>query len=453
MATKKPMKKPVVKKEVVTVVTTTTTTETVKKAPVKKSVAKLLPKKIAKKEAPKVEEVKQVTQPEATPEVKAEDVSSTQTIKAVKNVKVDERVSKEETVNSLNEILELTSKGGIGKELNPDVPTIDVQAYTKKFKKFMAAEDVSFKVGHGVIHGFIGPNGSGKTTTIKAMIGAYIPTKGKILINGHKAGSVAANQLIGYIPERASFPSHLNTIQYLVAMGQLSGLKAKDAKEKAIKILETLGLSSHAKRQPTKFSSGMQKKILLAQSLMTNPKILILDEPAANLDPTARKELFDQLIFLRDQGKTILISSHILSELERLIDEVSFLYYGEIIFSGKIDEFNDKASDIYIKTTDNIKLASFLKEKGFKVDGDLKTEVIIHHISRDKANELMAEIVKAKFTIMSFRANDLQSVYDTLIEKAVLDKKGHQSIGGVKAVDTLDAKKQAEKDAAAKAGK
>lgn len=397
-------------------------------------------KKTAKK--PKTEETKKVDVQHSTQEIK--DVSK----------KLSDYKTKEETVNSLNQILELTSSGNIGRELDTTIPSIEVKGYTKKFKKFVAAEDVSFGVGHGVIHGFIGPNGSGKTTTIKAMIGAYIPTKGKIFINGHKAGSVAANSLIGYIPERASFPAHLNTLGYLVAMGQLSGLKAKDAKHKAIKILESLGLSQHAGRQPIKFSSGMQKKILLAQSLMTNPKILILDEPAANLDPTARKELFDQLIFLREQGKTILISSHILSELERIIDEVTFVYYGEVIYSGKTDEFNEKDSDIYIKSTDNVNLVKWLIANKYKVAGDVKTEIIIHNVPRTEANKLFLELAKAKFTIMSFRSNDLQSVYDKLIEKAVMEKKGRQSINGVKADDTLDAKRiAAEKAAEKKAGK
>ena len=255
-----------------------------------------------------------------------------------------------------------------GKELDQNIPSIEVIKYYKKFKSFVAAKDVDFSVGHGVIHGFIGPNGSGKTTIIKAMIGAYIPNKGKILINGHKAGTAKANELIGYIPERASFPKHLNSVDYLTAMGELSGIKHKESKKRANEVLEALGMQDHAKRKPKSFSSGMQKKILLAQSLLTNPKILILDEPAANLDPTARKELFDQLIELRNQGKTILISSHILAELERLINEVTFIYYGEVIYSGPTKDLTKGKSDVFIKTLDNLlkvntKLLETLKQR------------------------------------------------------------------------------------------
>ena len=316
------------------------------------------------------------------------------------------------------------------KSMNEEIPSIFVDSYTKKFGKFLATDNVSFKVGKGVIHGFIGPNGSGKTTAIKAMIGAYIPTSGKILIGGHKAGSIEANKLIGYIPERASFPKHLNSEQYLKAMGQWSGLSAKEAKAKATEILIQLKMEKQAKRKPITFSSGMQKKILLAQSLLTDPSILILDEPAANLDPTTRKELFDSLINLRDQGKTILISSHILAELERLIDEATFIYYGEVIFSGKISEFAKDNSNVYIKSDKNEKLMDLLKMKKYKVKGDIGGELVIENLSQTKINNLYKTLGTFKLNIISFRANDLQSVYDKLSKKAYIKNKGKQSLGG-----------------------
>lgn len=263
--------------------------------------------------------------------------------------------------SSLSDVMKIVKRKT--QKLNKKYPALEVKNYTKKFGDFTSVNKASFKVKQGVIHGFIGPNGSGKTTTIKAMIGAYIPTSGDIFINNQKARTKNANNLIGYIPERASFPKHLNTIKYLTSMGQLSGLKKRDAKKKSRKIIEALGLKIHAKRKPTGFSSGMQKKILLAQALLTDPSILILDEPAANLDPTARKELFDQLIELRKQGKTILISSHILSELERLINEVTFIYYGKIIYSGnlKLAQNND-ISDTFIRSNKNKELMKMLKD-------------------------------------------------------------------------------------------
>lgn len=346
------------------------------------------------------------------------------------------KVHEEIKQNALEEILKITQ--GSGANINKEIPAIVVDNYSKKFRKFVAAKDVSFEVGHGIIHGFIGPNGSGKTTTIKAIMGAYVPTSGSISINGNQAGHSSANRLIGYIPERASFPKHLNTIEYLKAMGELSGLKAKDAKERGEMILEALGLSAHKKRKPISFSSGMQKKILLAQSLLTDPKILILDEPAANLDPTARKELFDQLLMLRNQGKTILISSHILSELERIVDEVTFIYYGEVIYSGKVDVFNEGKTDVFIKSEDNAKLKKYLKDKGFKVAGDVKSELLIEHIDPKLTNKLFKLLSTSKIKIISYRSNDLQSVYDKLISQSEKEIRGKQEVNGHKAIAMID---------------
>jgi ABC-2 type transport system ATP-binding protein len=318
---------------------------------------------------------------------------------------------------------------------------IEVNLYTKKFKKFLATKDVSFKVGKGVIHGFIGPNGSGKTTTIKALIGAYTSKKGTILINGNIAGSEKANQFIGYIPERASFPKHLNCLQYLVTMGELSGLKRVDSRRRAREILEELDMSKHAKRKPTSFSSGMQKKILLAQSLLTDPDILILDEPAANLDPTARKDLFDQLIKIRNMGKTILISSHILAELERLIDEVTFLYYGQVIYTGKVENIAALENvDIFIKSADNQKLSKFLIKKKYNIKGDLKTEIILKNVNKKKIMNAYEDIYKSKILVTSFRANDLQSIYDALVSKSQDEKLGIQELNNKKTFTTKEDK-------------
>lgn len=338
------------------------------------------------------------------------------------------KTNEDKNINSLSEILKTVE--GQGHSINKKLPAIEVKKYTKKFRKFLATDNVSFKVGHGVIHGFIGPNGSGKTTVIKAIIGAYIPTSGLIDINGFKAGSIKANQLIGYIPERASFPKHLNTIEYLKAMGELSGLKPKVALERAKSILISLKMEKQARRKPITFSSGMQKKILLAQSLLTDPSILILDEPAANLDPTTRKELFDQLVMLREQGKTILISSHILAELERIIDEATFIYYGEVIFSGKISTFNKQDSNVYVKSTDNEMLKELLVAKKYKVGGDIKNELAIKGLSDARINTLYKLLATLPVRILSFRSNDLQAVYDRLAEKAFKKNKGKQTLGG-----------------------
>jgi ABC-2 type transport system ATP-binding protein len=321
------------------------------------------------------------------------------------------------------------------------IPIIDVENYTKTFGKFTSNKDVTFKVGHGVIHGFIGPNGSGKTTTMKTLIGAYTLESGKMLVNGYKPGTKEANSIIGYIPERSSFPSHLNCIDYLVSMGILSGLSKKESKSKATDILTNLGMQDFAKRKPGKFSSGMQKKILLAQSLMSDPSLLILDEPSANLDPTARKDLQEELIRLRDQGKSIFISTHILSELERIVDEVTFLYYGQVLYTGKVDSINTKNKGIFIKTENNKLCIEHLCKIGYTVLGDVKGEFFVKTTSQSE-NMIINKIISndLNVNIISFRANDLQTVYDELITDAMKNNKGNQVINNKKVKPMKDEK-------------
>ena len=294
---------------------------------------------------------------------------------------------------------------------------IVIKDFYKSFGKTISVNTISFNVQKGTIHGFIGPNGSGKTTTIKTLIGAYLPNKGSLTINGFKVGTKNANKIIGYIPERASFPGHLNASEYLKAMGEISGLSPKAAKAKATAILKDLNLEIHAKRKPTSFSSGMQKKILLAQALINDPQILILDEPAANLDPDARKELFDEIVSLRNQGKTILISSHIMSELERIIDHLTFLYFGDIIYSGLVLDFIKTHSGMFVKTSNNQKVINFLKSQQINYSGDPRTEIAILGVENKAAQRLLLQIQNLNVNILSFRINDLQSSYSLAIKE------------------------------------
>ncbi|WP_161565705.1 ABC transporter ATP-binding protein [Mycoplasma sp. ATU-Cv-508] len=237
---------------------------------------------------------------------------------------------------------------------------ISIENLTKKFKHFTAVKEVSIQVSRGAIHGFIGPNGAGKTTTIKCLISAMIPTKGRLLIQGLKADQVEAKKLVGYIPESARFPKRISTLDYLYSMALISGLTKKEAHKIAEDILKTIGLWEFRRRDPNSYSSGMKKKVLLAQSLLNNPSVLILDEPAANLDPTARAELFDDLRKLAQQGKTIFISSHVLAELQQLINEVTILNQGQVVYNSRL---SDKPTNTYLVGSDNqSKLLTLLKK-------------------------------------------------------------------------------------------
>ena len=230
---------------------------------------------------------------------------------------------------------------------------LEIKNYTKKYKKKIAVDNLTFSVKKGEFHGFIGENGAGKTTTIKAIISAYKKFEGEITIFGVNSKKEESRKKVGYIPETAKFPKSYTTINYLVSMAMLSGMSKKMAKERAYKILELLGILELEKQFPVNFSSGQKKKVLLGQAIIHNPDILIMDEPAANLDPRARLEFFSILKKMQKQGKAIFISSHILTELDKYIDSVTIISQGKLIFSGKLEKLRgtskDSLEDIYKK--------------------------------------------------------------------------------------------------------
>lgn len=292
---------------------------------------------------------------------------------------------------------------------------IAIKDFTKKFKKFTAVDNATITVAKGSIHGFIGPNGSGKTTTIKCLVSAMVPTKGKLLIHGKESWTVEAKKHVGYIPEAARFPRRVSTYEYLISMGEISGLTHKEAKSRTEEILKSLDLWKFKKRSPNDYSSGMKKKVLLAQSLLNNPDVLILDEPAANLDPTARTELFNDLRKLRDQGKTVFISSHILSELQTLADEVTILNYSKVVYHGKVDQGEFKYE---ISCDNNEKLMAVLQQHNFIVEKTVNGKDLLVSVQAHEDTNIIIKIaldINVNIRLLKPYAVDLQSMYEKIV--------------------------------------
>ncbi|QVK17310.1 ABC transporter ATP-binding protein [Mycoplasmatota bacterium] len=245
---------------------------------------------------------------------------------------------------------------------------ITTKGLAKHFGKFTAVDQINLKISKGSIHGIVGPNGAGKTTTIKMLIGAMIPTSGTGLIGNHEIGTMQSRQMIGYVPEKATFYKDLNAIEYLIYMGQLSGLTLENAIKRAHDVLKLFELIPFMYKKPTAFSSGMKKKLTIAQSLMHKPEILILDEPTANLDPETRMFIINILKRLvKEENMTVFISSHILTELELVVDEVSLIDKGNIVLTGKIDEIKRRFNQgvIEIETDNNHSLKRTLDKLNY----------------------------------------------------------------------------------------
>lgn len=222
---------------------------------------------------------------------------------------------------------------------------IVVEGLTKTYKPMWpwlkettVLSDVSLSVGQGEVFGFLGHNGAGKTTTMKMLMGLLRPTRGRIELLGVSADNVAVHARIGYLPEAPYFYDYLTAEEFLRFYGRLAGLPRETLQQRVPQLLERVGLTEARHRQLRKFSKGMLQRIGLAQALIHDPELIILDEPMSGLDPIGRKEVRDLILSLRDQGKTVFFSTHIVSDVEMICDRVGILAKGRMVASGRIED-------------------------------------------------------------------------------------------------------------------
>ena len=265
---------------------------------------------------------------------------------------------------------------------------IETKRLTKTFGKFVAVKDLDLKVREGSIHGFVGPNGAGKSTTLKMLIGAIRSTAGEGFIGGHPFGSEAARRLLGYSSDRPSFYRDMTAWDYLVHMAELSGMCIDEAESRARELLKWLELAEFSDTNVGGFSAGMKQRLSLAQAMVHHPRLLLLDEPTANLDPDGRSSLLEKLRQLQqEQGITIFISSHILPELEQLVDAVTMIDKGRVVAEDSISHLKQAiTSNHYVLTTsDNKAVYRALKDKACVQEVRLDAEDVIHITSDDLA--------------------------------------------------------------------
>lgn len=221
---------------------------------------------------------------------------------------------------------------------------VSVRGLTKVFKDFWnrpkarAVDNVDFDVRRGEVFGLLGPNGSGKSTTVKLILGLLYPTKGHLEVFGHSARHVATKSRIGYLPEESYLYRYLNSRETLDFFGNLFHLSRNDRDNRAEQLLEMVGLSQTRMRAVGEFSKGMQRRIGLAQALINDPDLVILDEPTSGLDPIGCREVKDLIVALARRGKTVILSSHLLADVEDVCDRVVIYYGGKIQAAGTLKE-------------------------------------------------------------------------------------------------------------------
>src|SRR6266542_259213 len=232
-------------------------------------------------------------------------------------------------------------------------PVVDIHQLTKDYEvgfwrkhKVRALDGLTLTVNQGEIFGFLGANGAGKTTTLKLLMRLIFPTAGSARILDHDIADISVHQRIGYLPENPYFYDYLTAREFLDYCGQIFGFAVRDRKHRAEELLARVRLDQ--KRwdiQLRKFSKGMLQRVGLAQALVNDPEIVFLDEPMSGLDPVGRREVRDLIASLKQQGKTIFMCSHILSDIEVLCDRVAILKGGQLAHVGYLDELQQLAGD------------------------------------------------------------------------------------------------------------
>lgn len=310
-------------------------------------------------------------------------------------------------------------------------PMIEVKNLTKYFgsgnRTVKAVNGVDFNVQPGEVHGFLGPNGAGKTTTIKILVGGLSTTRGSATIQGFKAGSVKANSLVGYVSERPKF-FDMTLYNYLIYMGRLGYLSKSEAKRKAEELILWLKLEEAADRKVNNYSSGMKQKAALAQALIHDPELLIMDEPTANLDPVGRASMIKHIQELvHDRKVTVFVSSHILGEVEQLVDNVTIINNGKIVLSDDVKSIKKHlaGNHFILDTSKNEQILQELKELPFVNRVWIDDEQMIQIISDndDVLNEAITRLLfESKAIMKSFKQKDVS------LENIFLDAVGEREV-------------------------
>src|SRR5271156_5499903 len=236
----------------------------------------------------------------------------------------------------------------------PGQPVVAVRGLTKIFKDFWgrdkarAVDNVDFEVRKGEVFGLLGPNGSGKSTTVKMLLGLLYPTRGHIEVFGHSPRHVHTKAHIGYLPEESYLYRFLDSHETLDFFGNLFDLPPAQRQKRTDQLLEMVGLKEVRTRVVGEFSKGMQRRIGLAQALINDPDLVILDEPTAGMDPIGCREVKDLILTMARRGKTVILSSHLLSDVEDVCDRVVVYYGGRIQAMGTLKELLAKPDAIRI---------------------------------------------------------------------------------------------------------
>ncbi len=279
------------------------------------------------------------------------------------------------------------------------MPAVKIVELTKVFKsgirqrRTVALDSLSLEVEEGEIFGYLGPNGAGKTTTFKLLVGLLRPTSGKAWLLGNNISDISSRREIGFLPEQPYFYDYLTAREFLDFYCQLYNLSKQARKKRVTELLELVGLQETASVQLRKFSRGMLQRIGVAQALINEPKLVFFDELMSGLDPIGRKQMRDVILRLKADGKTVIYSSHILSDVEEICDRVAILSKGKLHGVGQLNELLGVREQLVEMSIEGLDETGKAKIKQLASESIERGERIILNISDETALKEAQEIV------------------------------------------------------------
>jgi len=308
-------------------------------------------------------------------------------------------------------------------------PVIELRRLHRFFGKTRAVNDISFEVYAGQVFGYIGPNGAGKTTSMRILATLDLPTAGDALVDGYSVinDPDRVRRKLGFMPDAFGVYSNVNCHEYLDFFARSYGLRGKERLAALRKTMDFTGLDVLAQKPISGLSKGMKQRLCLGRSMIHDPSVLILDEPAAGLDPRARIELREMIARLADHGKTLLVSSHILTELAEMCDIVGIIEQGQLLATGSVEEIQRgqaNKSRVRVRALESQEaLATWLTEREgldeVVIDGQL---LMFSHLGdRESEADLLKEMIEAGFRIAEFgaRHTSLEDIFLTVTKGRV----------------------------------
>lgn len=304
---------------------------------------------------------------------------------------------------------------------------VEIKGLTKKYGDFLALDHLDLSIGKGELFGFVGPNGAGKTTTMRIISGLLPADSGSVMVAGVDARRDIdrLKSKIGYMPDFFGVYDNLKALEYMEFFASIYGIVGRDAKKLCLELMELVNLSDKADSYVDGLSRGMKQRLCLARSLVHNPDLLILDEPASGLDPRARFEMKGILKNLSDMGKTIIVSSHILPELAEMCTTIGIIERGKMVMSGTVDsilaDMNRKNPLIIRVVEEQERAVRLLKEHPLVESLSLSEQDIFVNFKGEEREEagLLAALVAGGALISSFtrEQGNLESVFMQITEE------------------------------------